>query len=75
MPKTKQTTAVAGVRVREGCETGSKQERRCLGIMECCAEVRRSNRNEMREGWGVSEVRDEVGTKLYSVMASVHDFK
>jgi len=56
--------AVAGVRVREGCETGSKQERRWLGMMGCCAEVRRSNRNEMREGRSVSEVWDEVGTKI-----------
>jgi hypothetical protein len=48
VPKTKQTMAVAGVKVREGCEMGSKQEQRWLGMMGCCAEVRRSNRNEMR---------------------------
>ena len=33
-------------------------------MMGCCAEVRRSNRNEMREGRSVSEVWDEVGTKI-----------
>jgi len=71
VPKTKQTTAVTGVKVREGCETGSKQERRWLGMMGCCAEVRRSNRNEMREGRSVGEVRDEVGMKLYSVKICV----
>jgi hypothetical protein len=56
VPKTKQATAVMGVRVREGCEMGSKQEEVMGEGCECCAEVRRSKRNETR-------VRARCGTK------------
>ena len=36
------------VRVREGCESGSKKERGDGGRLRGCAEVRRSNGDEMR---------------------------
>ena len=36
------------VRVREGCESGSKKERGDGGRLRGCAEVRGSNGNEMR---------------------------
>ena len=36
------------VRVREGCESGSKKERGDGGRLRGCVEVRRSNGNEMR---------------------------